>query len=54
LSWLVRDSQISREEALDRLEKDREIPMEAVKSALARLDIGYADFEEALSRAVLR
>jgi len=54
LSWLVRDGQITREEALDRLRKDREVPMEAVKSALARLDIDYADFEEALSRAALQ
>jgi predicted NodU family carbamoyl transferase len=54
LSWLVRDNQITREEALERVAKDRKIPTEAIKDVLSQLDIEYSDFERALSRATRR
>ena len=52
LSWLVRDGQISREEALDRVGTEQEIPKEVIEYVLAQLDIDYLDFETALKRAV--
>ncbi len=51
-SWLVRDGQISREEALNRIRIERNIPKEAIENIIMKLGIDYSDFEKALKRAV--
>lgn len=53
LSWLVRDGQINREEAMDRLRsEEQEIPKDVIEDIMAQLGIDYLDFESALKRAV--
>lgn len=53
LSWLVRDGQIDREEALDRLRKvERETPKEVIPNIVEKLGIHQSDFRSALDRAV--
>jgi hypothetical protein len=50
LSSLIRDGQISREEALERLEKEGEIPEAVIEGVLAKLGLGYSDLEVALRK----
>lgn len=51
LSFLIRDKQISREEALKRLEGDEKIPEELVKEILDGLDIDFLKFKNAVQKA---
>lgn len=48
LSSLIRDGQISREEALKRLKKEEEIPEIVIKDIFARLELNYSDLKIAL------
>ncbi len=48
LSYLVRDGQISREQALERLKEESEIPEEVVKGILDKLKINFSDLKAAL------
>ena len=48
LSHLIRDNQIRREEALDRLNKEGEIPEKIIKEILDNLGFNYSDFKIAL------
>jgi hypothetical protein len=48
LSYLVRDGQISRDEALHRLEGEGEIPEEIVREIFDRLELNFSDLKTAL------
>jgi len=48
LSSLIRDNQISREEALERLNKEGEIPEKVVKEIFDKLGLNYSDLKIAL------
>ena len=50
LSSLIRDGQISREEALERLSQEGEIPEEAIKEIFDKLGLNYSDLKLALSK----
>ena len=50
LSSLIRDNQISRQEALDRLKKEGKIPEEAIKELFYKLGLNYSDFKIALRK----
>ena len=51
LSWLIRDNQISREEAMDRLQMEAHVPKESIESLIVELGIDPSDFDSALKRA---
>ncbi|MFX0199538.1 MAG: hypothetical protein ACFFCW_25740 [Candidatus Hodarchaeota archaeon] len=51
LSYLIRDHQINREEALERLEKEEKIPDNIVKDILNDFGLDFFDFEEAVKKA---
>ncbi len=48
LSSLIRDGQITRDEALDRLEKEGDVPEEAIVDILDKMDLKYSNLEAAL------
>ena len=48
LSALIRDGQITREEALERLEKENKSSVELVNEALKTADISYEEMEKAI------
>ena len=50
LSSLVRDGQISREEALERLTKKGSVPKNLIKSILAKLGVNYSEFRIAMTK----
>jgi hypothetical protein len=50
LSCLIRDNQISREEALKRLKKEGEIPENSIKELFDKLGLDYSDLKIALSK----
>ena len=50
LSLLVRDHQISREEALERIQAEKSAPPEVLESVLARVNIDFSDFDKALKK----
>jgi hypothetical protein len=51
LSNLIRDHQLSREEALKRLEEEQKIPDALVKEVLDRININFTDFKNAVQKA---
>lgn len=51
LSSLIRDGQISREEALNRLEKEGDVPEEVIAEILDRIGLSYSSLEAALAEA---
>lgn len=51
LSSLIRDGQINRKEALERLKKEGEIPEEVIKKIFDRLGLNYANLEIAVEKA---
>jgi len=51
LSNLLRDHQISREEALERLHKDEQISDDIVKKFLDEIGVSFSDFKNAVSKA---
>ena len=50
LSCLIRDNQISRQEALERLNKEGELPEKVIKHIVDRLGLNYADLKIALRK----
>ncbi|NTW49197.1 MAG: hypothetical protein HGB19_05590 [Chlorobiales bacterium] len=50
LSDLIRDGQLSREEALNRIEEESYVPDIAIKNIFDRLKLNYGDFETALEK----
>ena len=50
LSNLIRDDQITRQEALDRLNEEEEIPDVAIKEFFEKIGVNYSDFEIALDK----
>lgn len=50
LSGLIRDNQISREEALERLNKEGEIPEKAIEEIFEKLGLNYSDLKVALKK----
>lgn len=44
LSWLIRDKQITREEALNRIDKEKETGIDILKSSFGKLGIDYSDY----------
>lgn len=48
LSCLIKDGQISRQEALERVNKEGEIPKEVIKSIFDKLGLNYSDLKVAL------
>ena len=51
LSSLIRDGQITREEALERLKKEGEIPEEVIKNIFDKFGLNYPNLEIALRKA---
>lgn len=49
-SHLIRDNQLSRKEALERLSKEEEIPEEAIEDFFKKIGLNYSDFEIALGK----
>jgi hypothetical protein len=45
---LIKDGQISRQEALERVNKEGEIPKEVIKSIFDKLGLNYSDLKVAL------
>jgi tRNA(Ile)-lysidine synthase TilS/MesJ len=52
LSHLIRDGQISREEALKRLKKEGEIPEEVIKEIFDKLGLNFSDLRMALRQGL--
>jgi len=50
LSSLIRDGQINREEALERLKKEEEIPEEVIKKIFDKIGLNYSNLEIALRK----
>ena len=50
LSNLIRDNQISRDEALQRIKKEGEVPEDAIKEIFNKLELNYSDFTRALGK----
>ncbi len=51
LSCLIRDGQISREDALDRLRTEGDVSETAIERVLSHMSIGYREFQNAIERA---
>jgi hypothetical protein len=51
LSYLVRDGQLTREEALKRREKEGQVPDEVIRNILDRLGLRFSDLQVALKKA---
>ena len=50
LSHLIRDGQISRQEALKRLEFEEEVPESVLEDLLKRIGLNYSDFKIAVKK----
>ena len=50
LSCLIRDNQITREEAIKRIKKEGEIPERVIKEIIEKLGLNYSDFQGALEK----
>lgn len=50
LSYLIRDNQITRDEALNRIEEEAYIPKEVIKEIFNKYDLNFSDFETALKK----
>ena len=51
LSCLIRDRQISRREALDRIEEESFVPEPIIEQILDRLDLSYSKFQKKLNQS---
>ena len=54
LCHLVRDSQLSREEALERLNIEEEISEDVIKDILDNYQLDYIDFKNCVERCVIK
>jgi hypothetical protein len=52
LSNLIRDGQVDRQEALERLDKEGEIPEETIRYVLDNIGIGHSDFTGCVARLI--
>jgi hypothetical protein len=52
LSWLIRDKQISREEALNRISKEKETGLDILKLTFAKLGFDYTDYINKIEKNV--
>lgn len=50
LSCLIRDNQITREEALKRIEKEAEVPEDMIRRIFEKLDINFSELQIALRK----
>lgn len=50
LSWLVRDEQVTREEALSRIKNEKETSIEILISSFKKLELNYYDFINELEK----
>lgn len=50
LSWLIRDGQITREEALRRIEKEKNINADILKASFVKLGFDFEEYMKAVSR----
>jgi hypothetical protein len=50
LSWLIRDNQITREEALTRISKEKETKVEIIGKAFEKLGIDYSEYIDILEK----
>jgi hypothetical protein len=50
LSYLIRDGQVSRDEALERLEREGDIPEELIQQICENLGLDFSDLKTALSQ----
>lgn len=50
LSYLIRDGQISREEALERLNKEEEVPENVINEILDNLGLNHIDFKNCVAK----
>jgi hypothetical protein len=51
LSYLIRDGQITREEALERVKKEEQVPVEIIQEILGGFGLNFSDFEKATRKA---
>jgi hypothetical protein len=49
LSHLIRSGQLTRNEALNRIQHEGEIPEEIIREIFSKLELDYAQLENALS-----
>lgn len=54
LSWLIRDGQITRQEAIDRVIQERETDIEVLKASFAELDINFSQLKSQLEETATR
>lgn len=54
LSWLIRDGQITRKEALNRIEKEKETSQEILRESFKKLGMDFDEFKDKLERNLLK
>ena len=51
MSYLIRDGQLTRDEALARLKKEEQVPDEIIEEILNGIGLNFSDFKNAVEKA---